>query len=128
MQILVASGGGNLIYFEIGRGLLMETKRTKLDYEIACLDINPKGENCIGSNLVAVGVWTDVSIQVYALPSLTLVAKESLGGEIIPRSVLFCSFEGVTNFQAASSSLVCNFFTIITSKILPTTIVLHCKD
>jgi DNA damage-binding protein 1 len=70
MQILVASGGGNLIYFEIGRGLLMETKRTKLDYEIACLDINPKGENCIGSNLVAVGVWTDVSIHVYALPSL----------------------------------------------------------
>jgi DNA damage-binding protein 1 len=97
-QILVASGGGNLIYFEIGRGLLMETKRTKLDYEIACLDINPIGENRIGSNLVAVGMWTDVSIHVYALPSLTLVAKESLGGEIIPRSVLFCSFEGVTNF------------------------------
>ncbi|KAH8972743.1 hypothetical protein BDL97_01G007000 [Sphagnum fallax] len=100
-QILVASGGGNLIYFEIGQGLLMETKRTKLDYEIACLDINPIGENHIGSNLVAVGVWTDVSIHVYALPSLTLVAKESLGGEIIPRSVLFCSFEGIAYLLCA---------------------------
>jgi DNA damage-binding protein 1 len=32
---------------------------------------------------------------VYALPSLEPLTREALGGEVIPRSVLFCAFEGV---------------------------------
>ena len=32
---------------------------------------------------------------MYALPSLEPLTREALGGEVIPRSVLFCAFEGV---------------------------------
>jgi len=92
---LLATGGGNLVYIEIGQGTLVEMAHVQLEYEISCLDINPVGDNPERSNLVAVGMWTDISIRIFALPSLTLITKEMLGGEIIPRSVLFCSFDGV---------------------------------
>ena len=67
----------------------------QLEYEISCLDINPIGENPKYSQLAAVGMWTDISVRIYSLPDLNLITKENLGGEIIPRSVLLCSFEGV---------------------------------
>jgi hypothetical protein len=94
-QVLLATGGGNLVYIEIGQGSLVEVAHVQLEYEISCLDINPVGDNPERSNLVAVGMWTDISVRIFALPSLTLITKEMLGGEIIPRSVLFCSFDGV---------------------------------
>lgn len=97
-QVLLATGGGNLVYIEIGQGTLGEVVHVQLEYEISCLDINPVGDNPERSNLVAVGMWTDISVRVFALPSLTLITKEMLGGEIIPRSVLFCSFDGVRFF------------------------------
>ncbi len=85
-----------MVYIEIGHGTLTEVKHVQLEYEISCLDINPVGDNPEWTNLVAVGMWTDISVRIFALPSLTLLTKESLGGEVIPRSVLFCSFEGVS--------------------------------
>jgi DNA damage-binding protein 1 len=75
---------------------LTEVKHAQLEYEISCLDINPVGDNPEYSSLAAVGMWTDISVRIFALPSLILITKESLGGEVIPRSVLFCSFEGVS--------------------------------
>lgn len=98
-QVLLATGGGNLVYIEIGQGTLMEVAHVQLEYEISCLDINPVGDNPERSNLVAVGMWTDISVRIFSLPSLTLITKEMLGGEIIPRSVLFCSFDGVRPFS-----------------------------
>jgi DNA damage-binding protein 1 len=95
-QVLLATGGGNLVYIEIGQGTLTEVKHAQLEYEISCLDINPVGDNPEYSSLAAVGMWTDISVRIFALPSLILITKESLGGEVIPRSVLFCSFEGVS--------------------------------
>lgn len=95
-QVLLATGGGNLVYIEIGQGTLVEVAHVQLEYEISCLDINPVGDNPERSNLVAVGMWTDISVRIFSLPSLTLITKEMLGGEIIPRSVLFCSFDGVS--------------------------------
>ncbi|CAI0545440.1 unnamed protein product [Linum tenue] len=70
-------------------------------YEISCLDINPIGDNLNHSQLAAVGMWTDISVRIFSLPDLNLVTKEHLGGEIIPRSVLLCSFEGISYLLCA---------------------------
>lgn len=94
-QVLLATGGGNLVYLEVEAGALREAKFVHLEYEIACLDINPLREGEERTHLAAVGMWTDMSLRVFALPSLDMVAKELLGGEVIPRSVLFCTFEQV---------------------------------
>lgn len=91
----MATGGGHLAYLEIGDGILTEVKHAQLEYEISCLDINPIGENSNYSQLAAVGMWTDISVRIFSLPDLNLITKELLGGEIIPRSVLLCAFEGV---------------------------------
>lgn len=91
----MATGGGHLVYLEIGDGTLTEVKHAQLEYDISCLDINPIGENPNFSQLAAVGMWTDISVRIFSLPDLNLITKEYLGGEIIPRSVLLCSFEGV---------------------------------
>lgn len=94
-QVLLATGGGNLVYLEIGHGELFELKHVQLEYEISCLDINPVGDDPDRSHLAAVGMWTDISVRIFSLPNLELITKENLGGEIIPRSVLFCAFEGI---------------------------------
>jgi DNA damage-binding protein 1 len=44
--------------------------------------------------MAAVGLWS-MEVCVYALPTLEPLTREVLGGEVIPRSVLFCAFEGV---------------------------------
>lgn len=100
-QVLLATGGGHLVYLEIGDGVLNEVKYAKLDYDISCLDINPIGENPNYSQIAAVGMWTDISVRIYSLPDLNLITKEQLGGEIIPRSVLMCSFEGISYLLCA---------------------------
>lgn len=92
----MATGGGHLIYLEIGDGVLKEVKHVQLEYDISCLDINPIGDDQNYSQLAAVGMWTDISVRIFSLPDLNLITKEHLGGEIIPRSVLLCAFEGVS--------------------------------
>ncbi|XP_068656195.1 DNA damage-binding protein 1a-like [Aristolochia californica] len=100
-QVLLATGGGHLVYLEISDGKLNEVKHAQLEYEISCLDINPIGENPIYSTLAAVGMWTDISVRIFSLPNLDMIVKEHLGGEIIPRSVLLCTFEGVSYLLCA---------------------------
>ncbi|KAK3204520.1 hypothetical protein Dsin_018566 [Dipteronia sinensis] len=100
-QVLLATGGGHLVYLEIGDGTLTEVKHEQLEYEISCLDINPIGDNPISSQLAAVGMWTDISVRIFSLPDLNLITKENLGGEIIPRSVLLCAFEGISYLLCA---------------------------
>ncbi|KAM5587538.1 hypothetical protein ABKV19_006127 [Rosa sericea] len=100
-QVLLATGGKHLVYLEIGDGVLIEKKYVQLDFEISCLDINPIGENPNYSQLAAVGMWTDISVQIYSLPDLNRITKEHLGGEIIPRSVLLCTFEGISYLLCA---------------------------
>ncbi|XP_078433681.1 DNA damage-binding protein 1a-like [Wolffia australiana] len=95
LQVLLATGGGHLVYLEIGDGKLREVKHIQLEYDVSCLDINPIDENSNYSSLAAVGMWTDISVRVFSLPALDLITKEHLGGEIIPRSVLLCKLEGV---------------------------------
>ncbi|CAK7350159.1 unnamed protein product [Dovyalis caffra] len=100
-QVLLATGGGHLVYLEIGDGILTQEKHAQLECEISCLDINPIGENPNYSQLAAVGMWTDISVRIFSLPDLNLITKEPLGGEIIPRSVLLCSFEGISYLLCA---------------------------
>ncbi|MCL7034899.1 hypothetical protein MKW94_022080 [Papaver nudicaule] len=94
-QVLLATEGGHLVYLEIDDGKLTEAKHVVLEYEVSCLDINPIGENPNFSQLAAVGMWTDMSVQIFSLPGLDLIRKEQLGAEIIACSVLLCAFEGV---------------------------------
>ncbi|KAG6793567.1 hypothetical protein POTOM_002781 [Populus tomentosa] len=100
-QVLLATGAGHLVYLEIGDGTLTQAKHAQLECEISCLDINPIGENPNYSQLAAVGMWTDISVRIFSLPDLNLITKEPLGGEIIPRSVLLCSFEGISYLLCA---------------------------
>ncbi|PSS29021.1 DNA damage-binding protein [Actinidia chinensis var. chinensis] len=100
-QVLLATGGGHLVYLEIGDGILTEVKHAQLEYEVSCLDMNPIGENPNYSQLAAVGMWTDISVRLFSIPDMNLVTKENLGGEIIPRSVLLCSFEGISYLLCA---------------------------
>lgn len=53
------------------------------------------------SDLVAVGLWTDISACVLRLPSLETLTIEKLGGEIIPRSILMTCFEGINYLLCA---------------------------
>lgn len=50
-----------------------------MEHEVACLDVSPLWEEDMAS-VVAVGLWTDISARVLALPSLEENAKEFLGG------------------------------------------------
>ncbi|KAL8139852.1 hypothetical protein V2J09_005873 [Rumex salicifolius] len=100
-QVLLATSGRNVVYLEIGDGTLTEVAHKQLDHEISCLDINPIGENSNKSQLAAVGMWTNISVRVFSLPELDLKTEEWLGGEIIPRSVLLCSFEGISYLLCA---------------------------
>lgn len=95
LQVLLATGGGHLVYLEIRDSKLVEVKHAQLEHEISCLDLNPIGENPQYSSLAAVGMWTDISVRIFSLPDLELIRKENLGGEIVPRSVLLCTLEGV---------------------------------
>lgn len=54
-------------------------RNTTLDVEVACLDISVLGEGTT-SDLVAVGLWTDISARILRLPDLSEATKELLGG------------------------------------------------
>ena len=83
-----------------------------LDYEVACLDISLLDESTSKSDMVAVGLWTDISACVLSLPSLALLNSEKLGGEIIPRSILMTSFEGINYLLCALGDGSMFYFTL----------------
>ncbi|KAF7266770.1 hypothetical protein GWI33_019945 [Rhynchophorus ferrugineus] len=91
---VVVSTGNQLYYLEIHPNELILKGETVLDVEVSCLDISPLGENATSSDIVAVGLWTDISARILKLPTLTESHKELLGGDIMPRSILMATFEG----------------------------------
>ena len=111
-QVLLALTGGVLVYLEAdAAGALKEVARKTMAHEISCLAIDPlapapqdsadgDGDESMApatakpATLAAVGLWTDITARVLALPSLDEVHKESLGGDIQPRSVLLTTLEG----------------------------------
>eukprot|EP00899_Mesostigma_viride_P024186 jgi/Mesvir1/4952/Mv04573-RA.2 len=92
-QIVLACGGVELIYLEIGRCALTQKGHARMEHEVSCIDVTPLTPGAPAASLAAVGMWTDISVRVFRLPGLERVASEPLAGEVIPRSVLLCRLE-----------------------------------
>jgi len=92
-QIVLATGGKQLYYLEIQNDKIVQKGNKQMDHEISCLNIRPVGGSDTAT-FCAVGLWTDITIRILGLPDLTEFNKEALGGEIVPRSVLFATFSG----------------------------------
>ena len=61
---------------------------------MSCINLNPLGDPPPSSgSLAAVGLW-DRSVRLLRLPSLAEAAREDLGGDVIPRSLLLVTLEG----------------------------------
>ncbi|KAL7024575.1 hypothetical protein ACKWTF_013111 [Chironomus riparius] len=98
---LVCASGTEIYYIEILDGKLEQKSEIQLEHEVACLDISPLDDAATRSDLVAVGLWTDISVCLLKLPSLEKFYTEKLGGEIIPRSILVSQFEGINYLLCA---------------------------
>ncbi|XP_051952835.1 DNA damage-binding protein 1 [Xyrauchen texanus] len=92
-QVVIAVGRV-LYYLQILTGELKQICCTEMEHEVACLDITPLGDCAGESSICAVGLWTDISARLLKLPCFSILHKEMLGGEIIPRSILMTTFEG----------------------------------
>lgn len=112
---LVCASACDVYYIEVCEGALVQKAQVTLDYEVACLDISPLEERQTRAELVAVGLWTDISACVFKLPSLELLHTEKLGGEIIPRSILMTAFEGFTYLLCALGDGSMFYFALSTS-------------
>lgn len=79
-QVVIALHGGILIYLLVEGTTIRKVKRTTLDREISCIDLNPfdtvKDDNAMDvdagnavkrSQLVAVGLWDDFSVRLLSL-------------------------------------------------------------
>lgn len=86
---LVCASACDLYYIEICNGQLVEKKHVTLDYEVACLDISLLDDNNSKADLIAVGLWTDISACILKLPSLEVVFTEKLGGGNVFSSLIF---------------------------------------
>lgn len=109
-QILCATGS-DLFYLEVHDEQIVLQGTTKLEFEVACLDISPLDGNSKAS-IAAVGLWTDISVRILTLPKLKEINKELLGGEIIPRSILMTCFEGNTYLLCALGDGSMYYFTL----------------
>ncbi|XP_001655231.2 DNA damage-binding protein 1 [Aedes aegypti] len=98
---MVCATACDIYYIEFGESKLVHKSTVTLDYEVACLDISPLEDNATHAELVAVGLWTDISACILRLPNLEVVHTEKLGGEIIPRSILMAHFEGIVYLLCA---------------------------
>ena len=108
---VVCATGNEVFYLEISDNEISLKGNTTLEHEVACLDVSPlDGSNT--AKLVAVGLWTDISVRILLLPDLSEMNKELLGGEIIPRSILMTSFEGNTYLLCALGDGSMYYFTV----------------
>ncbi|CAF1345272.1 unnamed protein product [Rotaria magnacalcarata] len=89
----VCASGNQLFYFEIGRASLSEINKCKLPYNIACLDVTPLNPQEERSSLCVVGLWTQISVWMYRLPTLEVLHKEPLTSDTLPRSVVMIAFD-----------------------------------
>lgn len=77
---IVAASAREIFYIAIEDGSLVEKCRKTLAYEVACLDVTPLDEKQTKSELVAVGLWTDISAVILSLPNLETIYTEKLSG------------------------------------------------
>lgn len=103
---LVVACGADLWLLSIGGGVIEVLSHATMEHDVACLDISltssprlrSSAESAAGDDadpaFCLVGLWTDITLRVLSVPSLTEVHREELGGEIIPRSALTARLEG----------------------------------
>lgn len=92
-QIVLSCQNGRLTYLELKATELEVVGTITMPNEIACLAIDPCGEEEDFSPICAVGQWTEIGVKIVSLPSMQIVHTELLETEIIPRSVALTSFE-----------------------------------
>uniref|UniRef100_A0A6M2DKV7 Putative splicing factor 3b subunit 3 n=1 Tax=Xenopsylla cheopis TaxID=163159 RepID=A0A6M2DKV7_XENCH len=98
---VVCASRCDIFYLEIEECKLTLKSHIEMQYEVACLDITPLSESAESSRFVAVGLWTEISTFILSLPHLNELYYHKLGGEIIPRSILMASFEGISYLLCA---------------------------
>ncbi|XP_067655980.1 DNA damage-binding protein 1-like isoform X1 [Haliotis asinina] len=91
----VVAIGSELYYLKILTGDIKEVSHATMEHEVACVDISLTKAGQDEAELCAVGLWTDISVRVLKLPNFDSLHVEMLGGEIIPRSILLTTFEGI---------------------------------
>ena len=88
-QIVLALTGGEIIYLEVDlKGTLVQKSSTSLDQDIACLSLYESNisedhdmvDQC-RSTILAVGMWTDNSVRLFALQTLQELTRTQLGAE-----------------------------------------------
>lgn len=92
---VVCASGAELFYLEIGARALRLVGQTRLEFEVACIDIGPCNSSPMPasdptsdpsrpamSSVCAVGLWTDISARLLKLPDFELIHSEKLGGGI----------------------------------------------
>lgn len=94
---IVCAAGPVIFYVKVKEGKLVQSGDTTLEHEVACIDITPLSESDTRSEIVSVGLWTDITVRILKIPTMEEITKEALGGEIIPRSILMTQFDG-TNY------------------------------
>lgn len=61
----------------------------------SCQAVQVDEESQAKSAIAIIGMWTTNSCQILRLPSLEIVTTEKLGEDLIPRSVLLATLEGI---------------------------------
>ena len=123
-QLVLGLNDGVLVYLEIHDLSIREVKRVKFKHEIACIDATPLGDDddtttmdvedddddedmstktqsrprkrTIRASLVAVALWTDISVHILELPTLRETHVESLRSGVLPRSLVLSSLDGTS--------------------------------
>ena len=75
-QVVVAMGS-ELRYLNVTGAAIHAVAVTVLEHEVACVDVTP-GAGATTSTICAVGLWTDISVRVLHLDTLTQLVKVRL--------------------------------------------------
>ena len=101
---LLATTGKQLYLFALVGSQLAEQASTLMANDVACIALwshftNEDEASVMETDdtvlsLAAVGLWTDLSLRLLTTPTLAELCDEPLGVDVIPRSLLFATFEG----------------------------------
>ena len=104
-RLLVATAGRKLVMLTVTGGAWTVAAEATMAHEVACIALAPQaagGSSAMETDaaaplppMAAAGLWTDLTVRLLSV-GLEEVGCEALGGEVIPRSLLFASFEGAS--------------------------------
>lgn len=110
---VAVSVGKQLHLFSIEGGQLAIIGNKEMENEIACINISPLGGIPARYNKAkycAVGLWNEISVRIFEIDTMNEIAVELLGGDTIPRSVLFMTFDDIDYlFVSLGDGVLFNF-------------------